>query len=104
MKLYDLGKFYIDQLLKEKLNIKVHGVSIFKEDITNEGIEKDYFISGKIMNLVSYLATEDASYLSVLPQANKNKPSKKTPIIDKNFFINPPFLFAQANILFYFIK
>lgn len=75
MKLYDLGKFYIDQLLKEKLNIKVHGVSIFKEDITNEGIEKDYFISGKIMNLVSYLATEDASYLRVFDQLR--------PLLDK---------------------
>lgn len=68
MKLYDLGKFYIDQLLKEKLAIKVHGVSIFKEDNTNEGMEKDYFISGKIMNLVSYLAVKDPAYLSVFDQ------------------------------------
>ncbi len=63
MTLYDLGEFYINELLTCKLDIKVHGISIFKEDKTNEGIEKDYFITGKIMNLVSRLAVRDEKHL-----------------------------------------
>ena len=42
-----LGKTYIKEIIDEGLDLKVYGVTQYKEDETNKGIEKIILVQGK---------------------------------------------------------
>ena len=81
------SKNLINTVLKEKDNLKINGISIFIKNDSNKNYEEDYFLSGKIINLASYLAChskneEDINNLKSLIKFTYNLPLKTWGILN----------------------